>query len=329
MEISVLMSVYNETGYEIKESIESILSQSFSNFEFIIINDNPQREDLKMILNRYKKLDNRIVLLSNEYNIGLAMSLNKAAEIARTDVYARMDADDISEPNRFELQFEIIKKEPYDLVFSNYNYIDENSMPIFNENDKHYSPEDIKRLLPYSSPIHHPTVMMTREIFERAGGYRNFPCAQDRDLWLRIWEAGGRFFMLDKKLLKYRIRSNGISATKKYQQKLTIDYIQDLFVQRLKNGVDNYSLKAYHKYINENGVNDLVKVAEMQKYTNILSKAKRLRRKKKYVMNTILRTEVFICSPIFRKSYLKRIIIKRAIQFYKKGANSGSSNDNK
>ena len=326
MHISVLMSVYNESENEIKESIDSILRQTFTSFEFIIVNDNPQRGDLPLLLNYYNQLDSRIVILTNEYNIGLALSLNKAANIAKTDIFARMDADDISNPNRFALQYEVISKKSYDLVFSNYEFINEESSLIPWENSYiGYSTEDISRLLPYTSIIHHPTVMMTRDIFERTGGYRNFPCAQDQDLWLRMWEKGGRFYMIDHKLLKYRVRKNSVSKLKKLQQKLTVDYIQDLFLMRLKNGMDNYSEKNYNTYIINNCVNNVNKIAEMHKYTIILLKAQKLKKNKNYVLSTLLRARVLIFSSIFRKSYLKKFKIKYAIKKYRI---KGSLNDN-
>lgn len=313
------MSVYNESKNEIRESIESILQQTFNNFEFIIINDNPQREDLCLLLNYYEKNDGRVVVINNEQNMGLALSLNKAASVARADVFARMDADDISKPNRFALQYEVISNGSYDVVFSNYDYIDESSITLSMENTYvQYSPTDIRRVLPYTSIIHHPTVMMTKEIFERVGGYRNFPCAQDRDLWLRIWEKGGRFCMINEKLLSYRIRANSISVSRKYQQKLTVDYIQDLFLQRLEDGKDSYSLDNYSKYLNDNGVNNANRIDEIHKYTRILSTAQRVKKEKRYIMNIILRAVVFICSPNYRKSYIKRFKTKLALHAYRK-----------
>ena len=317
MYISVLMSVYNETKKQISESIESILKQSFSDFEFIIINDNPKRDELASILSYYKHLDSRIVVLRNEENIGLAMSLNKAAQFARTDIFARMDADDISEPIRFELQYKAITEGSFDLVFSNYSIIDEESKQIvFEDNVTCYSPDEIRKLLPYNSIIHHPTVMMTRDIFYRVGGYRNFPCAQDHDLWLRIWESNGRFLMLNEKLLKYRMRPNSISGSNKYKQYLTINYIQELFIQRIKYGVDNYSLENYNSYIIKNEVDNIKKINELYKYTNKLIKAKNLKHQGHHIRSTILRIIVFLSSSIFRKSYIKKIRNKRIINVY-------------
>jgi glycosyltransferase involved in cell wall biosynthesis len=319
LQISVLMSIYNENKREIKESIESILEQSLKNFEFIIVNDNPDSKDLRLILSYYKEKDNRIRLINNKKNIGLARSMNKAAAIAKTDIFARMDADDTSEKKRLEIQYKTIKNNTYDVIFSDYLFIDENSKIIPNTIDNQfYSPESLNRILPYISPIHHPTVMMTREIFEKVGGYRNFPCSQDRDLWLRIWERGGKFFMINEKLLRYRMRSNRTSVIKKYQQKITIDYIQDLFIQRLLHGADDYSMESYIEYLKKNKFENTQKINEMYKYTNLLSKSKKYQQQKMHFMSTLLRAQVFIFSPVYRKSFLKRIKIMYALKRYKK-----------
>src|SRR5690625_4352531 len=119
------------------------------------------------------------------------MSLNKAATYATTEIYARMDADDISHPKRLRIQYESLLSGKYDLVFSNYTYIDEESKPIAREN-RYWDEEDIYKYLPTKSVIHHPTVMMTKRIFDKVSGYRNFPSAQDFDLWLRLLEKGCR-----------------------------------------------------------------------------------------------------------------------------------------
>ena len=98
------MSIYSEEEEWIRESIDSILNQTFSDFEFIIINDNPNRDKNNSLLTEYTRIDNRIIIITNEENIGLTKSLNKGLEIARGKYIARMDADDISLPTRFEKQ---------------------------------------------------------------------------------------------------------------------------------------------------------------------------------------------------------------------------------
>lgn len=104
--ISVLMPAYNAEKY-IKEAIESILNQTFSNFEFIIIDDG-SIDATEEIIKSFK--DSRIVYIKNEKNLGLIKTLNKGISIARGEFIARMDSDDISMPQRFELQLDVFKK---------------------------------------------------------------------------------------------------------------------------------------------------------------------------------------------------------------------------
>ena len=114
--ISVLMCTYNEKVIELKESIESILNQSYANFEFIIVNDGPDNVKGKNVLNYYAQKDKRIKIIENEINIGLAASLNKGLDFCNGEYLARMDADDISMPDRLEKEMEFLKKYSLDLV---------------------------------------------------------------------------------------------------------------------------------------------------------------------------------------------------------------------
>ncbi|MCD0089063.1 glycosyltransferase family 2 protein, partial [Streptococcus agalactiae] len=116
MKYSVIMSIYNEPLKYIKSSIDSILSQTLKNFEFIIVIDNPDREDVYDILQTYLASDARVKVLSNERNMGLAYSLNKAIKYSVGNYIFRMDADDISYPERFEKQINFMEK--YRLDFS-------------------------------------------------------------------------------------------------------------------------------------------------------------------------------------------------------------------
>ena len=115
--ISVVMSVYNEKIEWIKDSVKSILGQSYTNIEFIIVIDNPGLDrEVKEYLENTAKTDGRVVLLQNKENVGLAKSLNRGIAAANGAYIARMDADDISEKNRLDLQIQIMEKGKYDLV---------------------------------------------------------------------------------------------------------------------------------------------------------------------------------------------------------------------
>ena len=110
--ISVLMGVYNEKISWINESVESILHQSYQNFEFIIIDDNPSNNEVKSYLLNLKEKDERVIVIFNDYNIGLTKSLNKGLAIAKGEYIARMDADDISFVSRFEKQVSYLDNHP-------------------------------------------------------------------------------------------------------------------------------------------------------------------------------------------------------------------------
>ena len=247
--VSIIMSVYNEDQNHLIESIQSILDQTLSDFEFIIINDNPSNILLENVINSFH--DDRIKLFRNEVNIGLALSMNRAAELATTDCLVRMDADDIAEKDRIARQYEYYLK-GYDLLFSRYSFIDESSNPINEnkaENQSIYSPDEISKIIQLKNIIHHPTVMMRKELLFAVGGYRNFPCSQDYDLWLRIAEFGCRFYMLEQSLLKYRINSNSVSSKKWYLQQLTAHYIFQMSYERLKHKKDSFSEDSYQRYL--------------------------------------------------------------------------------
>ena len=312
-ELSVLMSIYNETKQMIEESVESILNQTFTNFEFIIICDNPLRK--KEIDDIFRKFnDERIKLVFNEKNIGLALSMNKAAEIASAEIFARMDADDVAEPNRFSAQIKIINQ-GYDFVFCNYTCIDEdgNTIPFQQVVYK----TDVLNKIVSTNPgiIHHPTTMFTRELFYKAGEYRNFPCAQDNDLWLRMQENGAKFYMIAEPMLKYRVTNRSITGSKWFKQQLTTHYIIKLSIERLKHGIDSYSLDHYENYLAAHSVNNKTKEATLRQAEHILTTAMQYRIEGKIIKSFLSKLYVFITCPILRNYYIM-VIHKKIIQKY-------------
>ena len=108
--ISVIMSVYNEKSIYVEKSIDSILNQTYNDLEMVIVLDSPDNETLLRILKEYTHKDARVKLLINDRNSGLAMSLNRAIEVAQGEYLARMDADDISKPERLERELEYLIK---------------------------------------------------------------------------------------------------------------------------------------------------------------------------------------------------------------------------
>lgn len=205
--ISVIMSIYKEPVEWINLSIESILSQSFSDFEFIITNDNPSRKENSIILEEFSKRDGRIVTVTNTINIGLTKSLNKAIDIASGDYIARMDADDISVPERFEKQVRYMESHPeIGVCGSAIEYIGCRS------GYKSY-PENVdSQNLMLESPFAHPSVMIRKSAMNESKYNEDFRYSQDFELWISLYSKSVCFHNLQEPLLKYRISNEQIMA---------------------------------------------------------------------------------------------------------------------
>ncbi|MBI6077503.1 glycosyltransferase [Clostridium perfringens] len=238
--ISIIMSTYNESKVELNKAIESILNQSYTNYEFIIILDNPKNDMIKKILNEYSKKDDRIKLHFNDENIGLANSLNLAIKMSSGEYIARMDADDIAFEDRLEKEINFLESNNLDMVSTNRIDIDENDL-IISKKSNLPKLEKINRLLPLGNFITHPTVLIKRSVIESLNGYRNFPSSQDYDLWLRVLSKNYKIGILDEELLFYRIRTNSISNKDKYKQYLIKQYQKQLYFDRKKYGYDKFS----------------------------------------------------------------------------------------
>ncbi|MCT7481732.1 glycosyltransferase family 2 protein [Aliarcobacter cryaerophilus] len=226
--ISVVMSVYNGEKY-LAEAIESILNQTYKNFELIIINDGSKDNSVEIIKN-YMKQDNRIVLIDRE-NKGLPYSLNEAISIAKGEYIARMDADDISLPTRFEKQIDYMQKNELDVCGS---YI-----KIFGDNRKEriiknpITNEDIRFSLLFFSCLAHPTVMFKKEVFDKVKYRVDYKVAQDYQLWCDIVNADFKIGNIPEVLLNYREHEAQASIEKfKRQQdtahKIALDYAKNL-----------------------------------------------------------------------------------------------------
>lgn len=199
--ISVIMSVYNGMPY-LKEAVQSILAQTYKNFEFIIVDDASTDRSWQYL----KSLkDKRLKLIKNKKNLGLAKSLNITLRQAQGDFVARMDADDVSLPQRLEKQMQFFKKNPsVDICGTWVNLIDENSQII---GEKKYPVNDsgIKKLLAWQPSIIHPTLMTRAKVLKELAGYDSkFDLAEEYELLMR---AKNKFEManLPMKLLKWRL----------------------------------------------------------------------------------------------------------------------------
>jgi glycosyltransferase involved in cell wall biosynthesis len=237
-DISVLMSVYNEPLEWLQSSINSILAQTFGEFEFIIINDNPQRPELKDILKSYSSRDGRIRVFENSENHGLTKSLNKGIRRAEGKYIARMDADDISLPERFELQHRFLER--YQDVFlagTSVQIMDHNGQ--LKEKAIKYSSHKrlVNNILAGKLAFYHPTIMFRNEGFL----YRDkFNTSQDYDLYLNLLLKDKKFSNIKEIGLHYRMSDQGVSMDKRRRQVILGKLALKFYYENLQNGHDSY-----------------------------------------------------------------------------------------
>jgi len=210
-EITVIMSVFREPKLWLQQAIESILSQTYTNFEFIIVLDDPQNEEAKSVLEAYAKKDQRILLLINEKNQGLIFSLNRALQRAKGHYIARMDADDISHTDRLEKQKQYIEDKNLDLIGSNINLFREDGN-VFATTDKLIYHESIKKLLCLGTTnIAHPTFFVKKTVYDKLGGYGDAEHVEDKEFLARAICEGFRVGNIPETLLDYRYNDQSIT----------------------------------------------------------------------------------------------------------------------
>ncbi|MDR2526686.1 MAG: glycosyltransferase [Rickettsiales bacterium] len=232
--VSVLMPVYNAEKY-IVEAIDSILAQTFSDFEFIIINDGSTDKSVE-IIKSYK--DKRIRFINNKENIGIAAVLNQGLDLATGEYIARMDSDDISMSNRFAKQIEYMDKHSdVGVLGTLVRFFPGDSRKNDGRHKKNITYLD---LLLIGWCVTHPTVMLRRSVFEKnALRYDPESVAEDYDLWTRAIRFT-QIKNMQEILLKYRWHDANVSqlkrkeldeSVKKTKQKMLDFLIADINLQ--------------------------------------------------------------------------------------------------
>jgi glycosyltransferase involved in cell wall biosynthesis len=232
--ISVVMSVYNEERY-LGEAIDSILNQTFKDFEFIIVNDGSS-DKTKSILQAYD--DSKIIILDNLKRIGRAAARNKAIKISKGEYIAIMDADDISLPERFKKESEYLNNhENVALVGSSCYVIDEDGRTL-RLNDVLRTNEEIQRRLPRRNCFCHGTVMVRKKCLVDVGCYREeFEGAEDYDLYLRLGELF-ELRNLGDPLYKWRQNPKSFSGAEPIKLDKFAVFAQELARERKMKGKD-------------------------------------------------------------------------------------------
>lgn len=248
--VTVIMSTYNETIDMLDKSIKSVLCQTYSNIQFVIINDNPSRYELHLFLNELSQKHSNVLYIKNSTNLGLVKSLNNGLKVAKGTYIARMDADDICKEDRIQKQLDFMKENNCDFIGSWVIKIDEFDNPIGhilvpkNHND-------IAKYQKYGSCLLHPTWFVKKDVFISLNGYRNIFACEDYDFVARALNSGYKTGNVQEALLFYRIRENSISISSEARQKLTM-----YFINKHKEEIGQISDDDFYNYFVSKEYND-------------------------------------------------------------------------
>jgi len=241
VKVSILMPVYNAEKY-LSEAIDSILSQTFNDWELIIINDG-STDNSETIISGYD--DNRIYYTKNKENIGLIRTLNKGIDLCHGEYIARMDADDISLPKRLKKQIDFLDKNPdYLMCGTNASVI--NNLGGITGKIRNLSDNKFLQIhLLFSVPFVHPSVMIRKEVLQENRYNGNFKHVEDYELWCRIAKQG-KIANLEEELFEYRWHDSNVSVL---YNKLQEELKNKIIKEELKN-LDIYPTEDelfYHK----------------------------------------------------------------------------------
>jgi glycosyltransferase involved in cell wall biosynthesis len=279
--ISVILPVYNCEKY-IFETVESVLLQTFVDFELLIIDDCSTDATISII----EEFDDaRIQLIKKDKNTGYTDSLNYAISIARGFFIARMDGDDICLPKRFEKQVDFLEKNKNVIVCGT-------GIQIMGTDTLLHHPSnhgEIKVKLCFGSSFYHPTVMGRKEFFVKNPYDKNYEPAEDYDLWTRL-AFQGELANLEEVLLLYRVHDKQVSNQKIVIQQENAFLIQLKILSHLE-GIDQFSLDTIKLFL---GIYKLNSFVDCEKIINFSF----------FLINSNLKLNVF--DPIFFERYVKK-----------------------
>ena len=253
--ISVVMPVYNAEKY-VREAIESILNQTFENFEFIIIDDG-SIDGSAEIVKSYK--DPRVIVIQQE-NKGNPVARNAGNGIAEGKYIASMDADDISHPNRLSKQFDYMENHKTCVALATDGIIiDEQGNRICSSKNT-LTEEELRKQLPERNPFTHGSMMIRKDVLSMCGGYKELRNGSDILLWIDL-QKHGELHILDESLYYYRITPGSVdsNSSKKLSRELvelSINYYDTgkisrndlLAVERVRNSIENNESKGKSHY---------------------------------------------------------------------------------
>lgn len=236
--VSVIMGIYN-CADTLPEAIESVLNQTYQDFELILCNDGSTDGTMEIALH-YAQMDpEHIVLIKNEKNMGLNYTLNHCLSIAKGEYIARMDGDDRSLPNRFQVEVDYLDAHPeYALVSANLEVFDDEGIWGYTNFKAEPVPADFVQ----GSPFSHAACMVRKSVFDQVGGYSEGALlmrVEDKHLWYKIYAAGHKGRNLEQVLYSYRDDKNGYRK-RKLRFRVNETYVNLLAVRKFHLPIGNY-----------------------------------------------------------------------------------------
>ena len=330
-EISVIMSVYNGETY-LKEAIESVINQTFKNWELICIND-CSTDSTNEILAEFASMDERIKVHTNEVNLKLPTSLNKAISLSSGKYIARMDADDICLPDRFEKQFKFME-ENTEVVLSACRFMTvKNGVYMSGGAGGRCDNDAIKAMLFVTNPILHPGVIAKAEVMKRLNYDTTLTCTEDLELWTRMAMENQKMAILPECLLIYSLHDNQITSTTLERQHTEVTKIQQKYYGTLIQEMDEEMSKFYisgvyftekpdiHKFLEyakwlKNSAGKKVGISDINyALFEVLAEYKRCGVSKADVLKAMLRfNPVFLVKEFIRRKQSAKKDIKKCIK---------------
>ena len=265
-DISVIMSVYNGETY-LEEAIESVINQTFGNWELIVIND-CSTDQTAEILSRFAEKDERVKVHPNEVNLRLPTSLNKAISLSEGKYIARMDADDICLPDRFEKQFKFMEENP-DVALSSCRFLTvKNGVYASGGAGGRCDSDALRAMLLVMNPILHPGVIAKAEVMKKFNYDPTHTCTEDLELWTRMAMDGQKMQILPECLLIYRLHDKQITSTTLEKQHTEVLKVQKKYYSALLQEMDEEMQKFYISgiYFKENiNINKFLEYAKWLK----------------------------------------------------------------
>lgn len=216
-EYSVLMSVYKEDKVsQLKLAIDSMLNQTLLPEQFVIVEDGKLPEEMENLIIQYEKIYPKVfTIVKIDKNSGLGNALNHGIYACRNELIARMDADDISKPERCQKQIEAYRKNPkLDILGTQIDEFIKNPNTVISQRIVPCSNQDIQKFAKRNSPFNHPTVMYRKSVVEQFGGYMTYGRKEDLDLFIRMVNGGCIAENLEESLLWYRTGADNLKRRK-------------------------------------------------------------------------------------------------------------------